>query len=95
MMADSDKLYTEMDVGDDLSSTIGTEAFVDRDLVPLRFDNTPRARTEGLQIETFDTLAISVMSSECESLQQCKKPLIPERDALADDIIECLKAWWA
>jgi hypothetical protein len=40
------------------------------------------------------------MSSECERVFSSakKKLLTPERNALADDIIEateCLKAWWA
>jgi hypothetical protein len=74
---------------------MGTETFVDRGLVPPGFDNTPGAQTEGLQIETFDTLTIPVMSSECESVfSNAKKPLTPERNALADDVIEaieCLK----
>jgi hypothetical protein len=39
------------------------------------------------------------MSSECERVfGSAKKLLTPERNALADDIIEateCLKAWWA
>jgi hypothetical protein len=52
-MTDSDELYTGMDVDDDLSSTMGTETLADRDLVPPGFNNTPRARTEGSQIETF------------------------------------------
>jgi len=47
----------------------------------------------------FDTLAIPVMSSECEKIfSSAKKLLTPERNALADDIIEateCSKAWWA
>jgi hypothetical protein len=53
MMTDSDELYTGMDVDDDLTSAMGTETLADRDLVPPGFENTPRARTEGSQIETF------------------------------------------
>jgi hypothetical protein len=52
-MADSDELYTGVNVDDDLTSAIGTETLADRDLVPPGFENTPRARIEGLQIETF------------------------------------------
>jgi hypothetical protein len=39
------------------------------------------------------------MSSECERVfSSAKKLLTPERNALADDVIEateCLEAWWA
>jgi hypothetical protein len=52
-MTDSDELYTGIDVDDNLSSAIGTETLADRDLVPPGFDNTSRARTKDLQIETF------------------------------------------
>jgi hypothetical protein len=53
-MTDSGKLYSGMETDDDLSSAVGLETLADRDLVPPGFDNTPRARTEGLPIEIFD-----------------------------------------
>jgi hypothetical protein len=53
-MTDSDEFYTGMETDDDLSSAMGTETLADQGLVPPGFDNTPRARTEGLQIETFE-----------------------------------------
>ena len=46
----------------------------------------------------LDTLCCPAMSTECERVFSSTKKLItPERNALADDIIEaceCLKAWW-
>lgn len=53
MMTDSDELHTGRDVDDDLNNAMSTETLADRDIVPPGFDNTPRARTECLQIETF------------------------------------------
>jgi hypothetical protein len=53
MMTDSGELYTGIDVNDNLSNAMGTETFAHRVLVPPGFDNNHRARTEGLQIETF------------------------------------------
>ena len=53
-MTDSGELYTGMEIEDDLSSAMGTEALADRDLIPPGFDNGPRARIEGLPIEIFD-----------------------------------------
>ena len=57
-MTDSGELYTGMEVGDDLSSTMGIETLVDQDLIPPGFDNTPRVRTEGLPIETHRCLKV-------------------------------------
>src|SRR3954447_15117774 len=46
----------------------------------------------------LDTLAIPATATECEStFSSAKKLVTPERDRLADDVIEackCLKAWW-
>jgi hypothetical protein len=39
-MADSDDLYAGMDADDDLSTTLGTETLIDRDIVPAEFGNT-------------------------------------------------------
>ena len=50
-MADSDQLYTGMEVDDDLSSAMGIETLADRDLGSPGFDNAARGRTEGLEIE--------------------------------------------
>ena len=46
----------------------------------------------------FDTLAIPMMSAECERVFcNTKKLITPERNRLAEEIIEaseCLKNWW-
>lgn len=51
-----------------------------------------------LHLYTFDTLAISTMSAECERVFNSTKKLITqERNRLTEDIIEgseCLKNWW-
>jgi hypothetical protein len=50
-----------------------------------------------LSLWAFNILIIPVISSKCERVfSSAKKLLTPERNALADDIIEateCLKAW--
>jgi hypothetical protein len=46
----------------------------------------------------LNALSIPAMSTECGRVfRSAKKPLNPERNALADNTIEaceCLKAWW-
>ena len=52
----------------------------------------------SLHLYAFDTLAIPAMSVEREGVfSSTKKPIIPERNRLTEDIIEasgCLKNWW-
>jgi hAT family protein len=52
----------------------------------------------SLQRWAFDTLSCPATSCECERVfSSAKKLITPERNKLADDIIEaleCLKAWW-
>ena len=52
----------------------------------------------SLHLYAFDTLAIPAMSTECERVfSNTKKLITPERNRLAEDIIEaseCLKNWW-
>jgi hypothetical protein len=52
----------------------------------------------SLHLYAFDTLAIPAMSVECEIVFSSTKKLItPERNRLAEEIIEaseCLKNWW-
>jgi hypothetical protein len=43
-MIGSDDLYSPIEVGDDLSTALGTETLADRDLVSLSFDYTPDSR---------------------------------------------------
>jgi hypothetical protein len=40
-MIDSDDLHSPIEVSDDLSTALGTEALADRDMVSLSFDYTP------------------------------------------------------
>jgi hypothetical protein len=40
-MINSDDLYGPMEVGDDLSTALGTETLADRDMVSPSFDYTP------------------------------------------------------
>jgi hypothetical protein len=51
-----------------------------------------------LQRWAFDTLACPATSCECErAFSSAKKLITPERNSLADNLIEaleCLKAWW-
>ena len=52
----------------------------------------------SLHLYAFDTLAILAMSAEYERVfSSTKKRITPERNRLAEDIIEaseCLKNWW-
>ena len=41
-MVDSDDLYGQMEVDDDLSTALGTETLADRDMVPPLASTTPR-----------------------------------------------------
>jgi hypothetical protein len=55
-MVDSDNLYGSMDVGDDLSTALGTETLADRDMVPADYSNNAMATqsSEALAIKTFE-----------------------------------------
>jgi hypothetical protein len=53
-MVDSDDLYGPMEVGDDLSTALGSETLADRDMVPLGFKNTPGSSVDTLPIEIFE-----------------------------------------
>jgi hypothetical protein len=48
-MTDSDELYTEMEIGDDLSSALGTETLIDRDLIPPGFANALEPEQKACQ----------------------------------------------
>jgi hypothetical protein len=64
---------------------------------PIAWWHDSKATFPSLHLYTFDTLAIPTMSAECERVFNSTKKLItPERNCLADDIIEaseCLKNW--
>ena len=53
-MVDSGDLYGVTEVGDDLSTALGTETLADRDMVPPDFDNTPGSSTDTMPIEIFE-----------------------------------------
>jgi hypothetical protein len=53
-MVDSDDLYGQMEVDDDLSTPLGTEVLADRDMVSLGFNNTPGSSADILPIEIFE-----------------------------------------
>jgi hAT family C-terminal dimerisation region len=65
---------------------------------PIAWWNDSRQTFPSLHLYAFDTLAIPAMSAECERVFSSTKKLItPERNRLAEDIIEaseCLKNWW-
>jgi hypothetical protein len=60
--------------------------------------NDCKSAFPSLHLYAFDTLVIPAMSAECERVFSSTKKLItPERNRLAEDIIEaseCLKNWW-
>ena len=90
-MIDSDDLYGPMEVGDNLSTALGTETLGDRDMVPPSFDYTPGSSADTLPIEIFEHRRF--LSVE----RSIKKLITPERNTLADDTIKacgCLKVWW-
>ena len=90
-MIASDDSYGPMEVGDDLSTALGTETLGDRDTVPPSFDCTPGSSAYTPPIEVFEhRMFLSVERS-------MKKLITPERNTLADDTIKacgCLKVWW-
>jgi hypothetical protein len=53
-MVDSDDLYGQMEVDDDLSTALGTETLADRDMVPLGFDNTLGSSADTQPVEIFE-----------------------------------------
>jgi hypothetical protein len=53
-MVDLDDLYGPMEVGDVLSTALGTETFADRDMALPGFDNTPGSSADTLPIEIFE-----------------------------------------
>jgi hypothetical protein len=53
-MVDSDDLYGQMEVDDDLSTPLGNEVLADRDMVSLGLDNTPDSSADILPIEIFE-----------------------------------------
>jgi hypothetical protein len=90
-MIDSDDLYDLMEVGDDFSTTLGTETLADRDMMSLSFDDTPGSSVDTLPIEIFEHRRLLRVE------RSIKKPITPKRNALADDTIKacgCLKVWW-
>jgi hypothetical protein len=88
-MIDSDDLYGLMEVGDGLSTALGTETLADR--VPLSFDYTPGSSADTLPIEIFEHRRF--LRVECS----IKKLTTLGKNTLADDTIkacEYLKIWW-
>jgi hypothetical protein len=65
---------------------------------PIAWWNDSRQAFPSLHLYAFDTLAIPAISAECERVFSSTKKLItPERNRLAEDIIEAsesLKNWW-
>ena len=65
---------------------------------PITWWNDSKVAFPSLHLFAWDTLSIPAMSAECERVfSSCKKLITPERNRLAEDIIEaseCLKNWW-
>jgi hypothetical protein len=90
-MIASDDSYGPMEVGDDLSTALGTETLADRDTVAPSFDYAPGSSADTPPIEIFEHRRF--LSVE----RSIKKLITPERNTLADDTIKacgCLKVWW-
>jgi hypothetical protein len=90
-MIDSDDLYGPMEVGNDLSTALGTETLADRNMVSPSFDCTAGSSADALPIEIFKHRRFLRVE------RGVKKLITPERNALADDTIKacgCLKVWW-
>jgi hypothetical protein len=82
---DSDNLNGLMEVGDNLTTALGTETLADKDMVFSSFDYTP---ADTLLIEIFEHGRFPRVE------RSVKRLIIPERNALADDTIKacgCLK----
>ena len=90
-MIASDDSYGPMEVGDDLSTALGTETLADRDTLPPSFDYTPGFSADTPPIEIFAHRRFLRVE------RSVKKLITLDRNTLADDTIEacgCLKAWW-
>jgi hypothetical protein len=90
-MIDSNDLYGLMEVGDDLSTALGTETLADRDMMSSSFDYTPGSSADALLIEIFKHRKF------LRAERSLKELTTPERNVLADDTIKacgCLKVWW-
>ena len=65
---------------------------------PITWWDNAKSTFPSLHLYAFDTLAIPAMSAECERVFSSTKKLItPERNRLAEEIIEaseCMKNWW-
>jgi hypothetical protein len=65
---------------------------------PIKWWHEHQTSFPTLHLYAFDTLAIPAMSAECERVfSSTKKLIIPERNRLAEEIIEaseCLENWW-
>jgi hypothetical protein len=81
-MIDSDNLYDLMEVGNDLSTALGTETLADRDIMSPSFDYTPGSSADTLPIKIFEHRRLLRVE------RSVKKLIIPERNALADDTIK-------
>jgi hypothetical protein len=89
-MIDSDDLYGPMEVGDVLSTALGTETLADRDMVPPSFDCTPGSSADTLAIEIFEHRRFLRVE------RRIKKLITPGENTRADDTIKacgCLKVW--
>jgi hypothetical protein len=81
-MIDSDNLYSLIEVGNDLSTTLGIETLTDKDIVSPSFDYTPGSSADTLPIKIFEYRRLLRVE------RSIKKLIIPERNALADDTIK-------
>jgi len=90
---DTDKDEFERYIRNDPTPVIDPNTFN-----PIFWWNDSKAVFPSLHLYAFDTLAIPAMSAECERVfSSAKKLITPERNRLAEDIIEaseCLKNWW-
>jgi hypothetical protein len=75
-MIDSDDLYGLMEVGNDLSTALGTEILANRDMVSPSFDYTPGSSADTLPIKIFEYRRLLRVE------RRIKKLIIPERNAV-------------
>jgi hypothetical protein len=81
-MIDSDELYGLMEVGNDLSTALGTETLADRDIETPSFDYPPGSSADTLPIKIFEHRRLLRVE------RSVKKLIIPKRNALADNTIK-------
>jgi len=77
---------------------VGTATIDSKAINPIAWLDILGQQFPSIRQWAFDTLSCPATSCKCErAFRSAKRLIIPDRNALGDDLIEaleCLKAWW-